>query len=86
MNALPSLLEAGWVTGLAAAFLIFEIAFLAARRTPMRRFLFNTVSGLALIGALHASLVDWGAMAIAGFLALAFLGHLGDLASRLASD
>ena len=86
--AIAALVDDGSVTLLAAAVLLLELVvlwLLARRRSGMRftPYLANGLSGLCLILALRAALLDSGAAAVALWLGLGLLAHLTDLASRL---
>jgi hypothetical protein len=87
MQALEALVRDGSVTLLALSVLALELAvFLAMSRS--RGFLrvagpiCNVLSGLFLIIALRAALLDQGAMAIAACLGLSFLAHAADTILR----
>lgn len=83
-----SLILDGTVTLIAIAVLAVEVAVVLARtvsgcRAPVFDIVANAVSGLFLILALRAALLDSGAATIALFLALAFIAHVAGLAKRL---
>ncbi len=83
-----SLILDGTVTLIAIAVLAVEVAVVLARtvsgcRAPVFDIVANAVSGLFLILALRAALLDSGAATIASFLALAFIAHVAGLAKRL---
>lgn len=85
---LAALIDDGSITLVAIAVLLLElvILWLLARRDSAMRympFFANGLSGLCLILALRAALLDSGAAAAALWLGLGLLAHLADLASRL---
>ena len=86
MNALlESLFSGGLVVALAIGVLIVEALLLPrfAPALPRSAYLWNTLAGIGLLGALHAALAGLGLAAVAAFLALGLVGHLGDLHARL---
>ncbi|MCX7304287.1 MAG: hypothetical protein NTV73_08100 [Hyphomicrobiales bacterium] len=85
---LDSFVLDGTVTLIAIAVLVLELAVVLARtlsgcRRPVFDLVANAFSGLFLILALRAALVDSGAATIATFLTLAFIAHVAGLARRL---
>ncbi len=90
MAMLEAFIADGTVTLLALGVLAIELAIVVAvavsrRARPATDLVANVFSGLFLILALRAALVGSGA-AVAGFLGLALVAHLTDLASRLRSS
>ncbi|WP_223998616.1 hypothetical protein [Aureimonas sp. SA4125] len=87
MALIDGLVLDGTVAVMAIAILGLELLAIllfkpGAPRLPL---LANALSGLFLILALRAALIDAGALWIALFLALGFAAHLGDLVGRLRS-
>ena len=87
MTALEAFVRDGTVTLLALALLALElVVFVGMSRSrgllPVAGPICNALSGLFLILALRAALLDQGAMAIAAFLGLSFLAHAVDTALR----
>jgi len=88
VSIFAGLLEGGWLTGLALAVLAVETIALLVLKPGIRRglLLWNAAAGTALVGALHAALTGWGALAVLAFLTAALVAHLGDLAARLSAN
>ncbi len=85
---LADLILDGTATLLAIGVLVVELALVVAiplyrGARPAMDLVANALSGLFLILALRAALVDSGALALAAWLGLAFIAHLAGLASRL---
>ena len=88
MAMLDGMVSSGLVTLIALGAIAVEIAILfiyaKLRGHNVSATLFaNALSGACLILALRASLLDYGAKAIALFLGLGFLAHLADIALRV---
>ncbi len=88
MSMLEPLVYDGTVTLIAIAVILLELAVLAGLalfrgRRPAADLIANALSGLFLILALRAALIDSGALAVAGFLGLSLLAHLADMVSRM---
>lgn len=86
--SLAALIDDASITIIAAIVILVEIVVLwlfarNRRGTPFASYLANGLSGLSLILALRAALLDTGAGAVAFWLGLGLLAHLGDLAVRL---
>lgn len=78
----------GTVTLVALAVLVLEIAMLVGvallrGERPATHLIANALSGLFLILALRAALLESGAYVIAACLGLAFVAHLADTVSRM---
>ncbi|MDP3898076.1 MAG: hypothetical protein Q8Q62_15510 [Mesorhizobium sp.] len=85
---LAALIDDGSITLVAIAVLLVELVFLwlAARRRSGMRFapyLANGLSGLCLILALRAALLDSGAGPVALWLGLGLVAHVADVVGRL---
>jgi len=89
MNLLESLFANGNIALIAAGFLTIETLILLAvlkHRQKIFPVLWNTLSGIGLLGALYAALSGAGWIYCAVFLTLGLFGHLGELVLRLTSS
>jgi len=86
MNMLEQLFSSGAIALIAAVFLIIEtlvLVFVLRQHVRIFPILWNSLSGIGLLGALYAALSGAGWMTCAVFLTLGLFGHLGDLIHRL---
>jgi len=83
---LEQMFATGTIALVAVAFLVIETAIIAVAWRDRKRIfpvLWNTLSGIGLLGALYAALSGAGWVACAVFLTLGLFGHLGELALRI---
>ncbi len=83
---IDSLVLTGSVAWLALSVLVLELVLvmlLSGRQRSMLPFAANAMSGVCLILALRACLVGQGGTAVAVWLGLGFVAHLGDTLLRL---